>query len=146
VAVSFLVALSVIAVGVLVGVISAMFGVGGGVIMVPYMVTFLDKTQHVAEGTSLAVIVPIAIAGVIAHRKRGYVSFSAGSMIATLGVVGSFVGARLALNMNPETLQQIFGIFTLVVGTRIVIEGIRKRRAGDDEIEGDAEISPGPAG
>ena len=55
-----------------------MFGVGGGVIMVPYMVTFLDKTQHVAEGTSLMVIVPTAIAGVIAHNKRGYVSFSAG--------------------------------------------------------------------
>ena len=143
---SFLVAISVVGVGVTVGIISAMFGVGGGVIMVPYMVTFLDKTQHVAEGTSLAVIVPTAIAGVIAHRKRGYVSFSAGSMIAALGVVGSFVGARVALDMDPETLQKLFGAFTLVVGTRIAIDGIRKRRAGDEPIEGDAEISPGPAG
>ena len=137
---SILVAVSVIGVGVLVGVVSAMFGVGGGVIMVPYMVTFLDKTQHVAEGTSLMVIVPTAIAGVIAHNKRGYVSFSAGRVIAAFGVVGAIVGARLALGLDPEALQRLFGVFTILVGTRIAIEGIRKRRDGDEE------ISPGPAG
>ena len=139
---SFLVAVSIIGVGVLVGIVSAMFGVGGGVIMVPYMVTFLDKTQHVAEGTSLMVIVPTAIAGVIAHNKRGYVSFSAGWVIAAFGVGGAILGARLALNLDPEALQRLFGVFTILVGTRIAFEGIRKRRDG----EGSEEISPGPAG
>ena len=140
---SFLVAVSVIGVGALVGVVSAMFGVGGGVIMVPYMVTFLDKTQHVAEGTSLMVIVPTAIAGVIAHNKRGYVSFPAGWRIAAFGVVGAIIGARLALGLDPEALQKLFGVFTILVGTRIVIEGIRKRRDGEETSEA---VSPGPSG
>jgi uncharacterized membrane protein YfcA len=141
---SFLVAVSVIGVGAFVGIVSAMFGVGGGVIMVPYMVTFLDKTQHVAEGTSLMVIVPTAIAGVIAHNKRGYVSFSAGWLIAAFGVVGAILGARLALGLDPEALQKLFGVFTILVGTRIGVEGIRKRRDGDEERS--EEVSPGPAG
>lgn len=141
---SLLVAVSVIGVGVLVGVVSAMFGVGGGVIMVPYIVTFLDKTQHVAEGTSLMVIIPTAIAGVIAHNRRGYVAFSTGWVIAAFGVVGAILGARLALGLDPEALQRLFGVFTILVGTRIAIEGIRKRRDGDEESS--AEISPGPAG
>lgn len=68
-------ALLAVAVGVIVGVISALFGAGGGIIMVPFMVLILEKTQHVAEGTSLLVIVPTALAGVYAHRKAGYVAW-----------------------------------------------------------------------
>ncbi|MGH2752883.1 MAG: sulfite exporter TauE/SafE family protein [Actinomycetota bacterium] len=120
--------LSVVGVGVLVGVMSAMFGVGGGVIMVPYIVTFLDKSQHVAEGTSLAVIVPTAIAGVIAHRRSGYASVSSGFTLASLGVVGSVAGARLALSLDPEVLQGIFGVFTALVGVRLLYDGLRRGR------------------
>ena len=143
---SFLVALSVVGVGVIVGTMSAMFGVGGGVIMVPYIVLVLDKSQHVAEGTSLLVIVPTAIAGVIAHNRRGYVSFSAGSIVATLGVVGSFLGARLALSLDAEALQTLFGVFTIVVGGRILLVGIRKRRAEDDDRQGPSREGLSPSG
>jgi uncharacterized membrane protein YfcA len=145
--VSFFVGLSVIGVGVVVGLMSAMFGVGGGVIMVPYIVTFLDKTQHVAEGTSLAVIVPTAAAGVIAHHKRGYISYSAGGIMAAVGVIGSFLGAKLALSMDPESLQQIFGLFTIVVGFKFLLDGIRGRREGAEVEPDDAdEPRPGPSG
>ena len=121
----------VVLVGVAVGIMSAMFGVGGGILMVPFIVTVLDKSQHLAEGTSLAVIVPTAIAGVIAHRKRGYVSTSAGLTIATLGIAGSYAGARLALSIDAEVLQQFFGAFTVLVGIRLIYDGYRKKNAAE---------------
>ena len=146
---SFLVVLSVIGVGIIVGLMSAMFGVGGGVIMVPYIVTFLDESQHVAEGTSLAVIVPTAAIGVIAHHKRGYISYPAGGIMATVGVIGSFLGARLALGLDSASLQQLFGVFTIVVGSKFLWDGIRGRAgvAVEPVEPDDAEGStPGPSG
>ncbi len=66
--------LVVVLAGFAVGYFSAMFGVGGGVIMVPFMVLVVGLTQHAAEGTSLLVIIPTAIAGVDVHLRKGFVS------------------------------------------------------------------------
>lgn len=121
-------ALAIVAVGIGVGVFSALFGVGGGIIMVPFIVLALDETQHVAEGTSLLVIVPTAIFGALAHRRRGYVSLEHGALLALGGVVGSVVGAIVALRISGESLQKIFGAFVAVMGMRLVYRGLRKAR------------------
>jgi uncharacterized membrane protein YfcA len=118
--------------GVLVGVASAMFGIGGGVIMVPFLVLVLGETQHVAEGTSLLVVVPTAIAGVVAHHRRGYVDFKRAGAMAVTGVFGGFVGARFALSVDAETLQKAFGVFILVMALRMFRDGLRKRGERDD--------------
>ena len=118
----------VVAVGVAVGLMSAMFGVGGGVIMVPFIVLVLDESQHVAEGTSLLVIVPTAVAGVIAHRKRGYVDLGAAAKLAATGIFGAVAGARLALALPPEGLETAFGIFTVIVGAKLLRDGLAAQR------------------
>jgi uncharacterized protein len=120
---AFAIGTALILMGVAVGVMSAMFGVGGGVLMVPFLVLVLEVTQHVAEGTSLLVIVPTAIAGVLAHRKRGYVLVRPALLIAVLGTVGAFIGARLALGIDASSLQRIFGAFVVAVGVRLFIQG-----------------------
>ena len=120
--------LLVVLVGIAVGLMSAMFGVGGGVIMVPFIVLALEQSQHVAEGTSLAVIVPTALAGVIAHHKRGYVDFATAVKLAATGIFGAFVGARLALALPAERLKIAFGIFTIVVGTKLLLDGLKAGR------------------
>jgi uncharacterized protein len=124
---SLAIGLALVLMGVAVGVMSAMFGVGGGVLMVPFLVLVLEVTQHAAEGTSLLVIVPTAIAGVIAHRKRGYVLFRPALLIAILGTVGAFLGARLALAIDASSLQRIFGVFVIVVGVRLFVQGRSSR-------------------
>lgn len=124
-----LVVASLIALGFVVGLMSAMFGVGGGVLMVPFIVLVLGETQHLAEGTSLAVVVPTAVAGVLAHRKRGYVFFKTAALLAIPGVAGAFLGARLALRIEPESLETYFGIFTIVTALRILGDGWKTRRA-----------------
>jgi uncharacterized membrane protein YfcA len=124
------VVLGVAAFGVLVGVLSALFGIGGGIAMVPFMVLLLERSQHLAEGTSLLVIIPTAIAGVIAHNKRGYVSFKLAGLLAAGGVFGAFLGARLALEIDQDTLSKVFAIFLIVMGLRIIREGTRMSRDG----------------
>lgn len=120
---SVLLIVAVVFVGVLVGLMSAMFGVGGGVIMVPFLVFALDASQHLAEGTSLLVMIPTAMVGVIAHHRRGFVSFKAAAVIAVPGVVGAIGGAWLAHALDPSTLQVYFGVFTVLVGLKTLRDG-----------------------
>lgn len=116
------VALLAVAVGVSVGMISALFGIGGGIVMVPFMVLILDKTQHLAEGTSLLVIVPTALAGVYAHRKARYVTWRTLIALGAAGALGAVVGARVALVIHGPLLQKLFALFVAAVGVRLLFE------------------------
>jgi uncharacterized protein len=115
----------VIAFGFVVGVLSALLGAGGGLVMVPFLTLVLDVGQHAAEGTSLLVIVPAAAAGVIAHSRSGFVSFYAAAFIGLGGMLGSYVGAVLALRVTGELLETIFGAFTIVAGVRRIYQGLQ---------------------
>lgn len=120
----------VVVAGAVVGVLSALFGVGGGLLMVPFMVVVLGETQHVAEGTSLLVIVPTAVVGVLAHLGRGYVSFGHAALVGLGGIAGALLGSSLALAMDPETLQSTFAVFLILMGARTVQQGVLSLRAG----------------
>lgn len=121
--------------GVVVGLLSALFGIGGGIAMVPFMVLLLERSQHLAEGTSLLVIIPTAIVGVIAHHKRGFVSFRLAVTLAVGGVVGAFIGARLALSLDAEALEKYFAVFLVAMGARVIADGLKTtRRDGDQAI------------
>lgn len=117
-----------VAIGVTAGFFSALFGVGGGILMVPFLLLALDHTQHVAEGTSLVVIVPTAIAGVLAHRRSGFVSFSNSAWLAVGGIGGAWLGAVIALGLDADILQVLFALFLLLSGIRTLLRGLAARR------------------
>ena len=112
-------------VGLGVGVVSALFGVGGGIVMVPYMVLVLGFSQHLAEGTSLLVIIPTAAAGVLAHRRKRAIDWRSALTVAVGGVVGAFVGAHIALATAGPLLRRLFAILVAIVGARLIFEGLR---------------------
>lgn len=118
--------LLLLAAGIVVGAFSALLGVGGATLMVPFMTLALDYGQHASEGTALLVVVPTAVAGVIAHRRRGYVDFKGAALLASSGVVGAVAGARLALEVSGESLKLGFGIFLMGVGLRMFVHGLRR--------------------
>jgi uncharacterized membrane protein YfcA len=128
---SVLVAIGVVVVGVPVGLLSALFGVGGGIVLVPFITLALDESQHLAEGTSLLVIVPTALAGVVAHHRRGFVSFRHAALLALGGVGGAALGALLALRLDSDILQRVFGAFVLVMGARLIVSGTRDARKAE---------------
>jgi uncharacterized protein len=111
--------------GVVVGAFSALFGVGGGLLMVPLITVFLDRSQHLAEGTSLLAIIPISIAGVLAHRGRGYVSLRAAAWLGVGGAGASAAGALLALSVPSHTLRVMFAILIAAVAVYLIYQGIR---------------------
>lgn len=121
-------ALAIVVAGVAVGVMSAMFGVGGGILMVPFMVLALSEPQHLAEGTSLLVIVPTAAVGVVVHRRRSYVSMRTAILLAIGGIAGAWLGAVVALRLAADTLQVGFGILMAVAGLRVLRKGIQRVR------------------
>lgn len=123
--------LLVLATGAAVGAFSALLGVGGATLMVPFMTLVLGYGQHASEGTALLAVVPTAVAGVIAHRRRGYVDFGAAAWLAAGGVAGAVAGARLALDVPADDLKLGFGIFLVAVGARMVAHGLR--RGGEAE-------------
>lgn len=120
----------VLVTGVAVGAFSALFGVGGSVLMVPFMTLVLGYGQHASEGTALLVVIPTAVAGVAAHRRRGYVDFRGAVLLAAGGIVGAVAGAKAALAVSGESLKLGFGIFLVAVGLRMVWHGLRREKEG----------------
>jgi uncharacterized membrane protein YfcA len=118
-------ALVALLVGVGSGVVSGLFGVGGGVLMVPAMVLFLDMSQHVAEGTSLLVIIPTAVVGALTLWRRGYVMVRMAAVIGTTGILGALAGSHLALGVPSGTLRLLFGGYLVLIGLRMVVPSRR---------------------
>ena len=113
--------LGVAAAGVIVGIFAALFGVGGGLLMVPFIVLVLDEGQHVAEGTSLLVMIATALVGAIAHTRRGYVDWTGAGVVGVAGIAGAVGGALLALGTSGEVLRKAFGVVLVLVGLRLIL-------------------------
>lgn len=111
-------------IGLVSGVTSGLFGVGGGIVMVPAMVLLLGRDIKTAIGVSLAVIVPSACVGIFQHHRFGHVDWRLAASIIPLALVGSYWGAWLAKVLPAQTLARVFGGFLVVVGVYLLL---RKR-------------------
>jgi hypothetical protein len=113
-----------ILVGVVAGGLAATLGIGGGVVYVPALVTFFTFSQHAAQGTSLAIIVPTTIIATIGHGKARRILPKLAIALAAAGVVGAIVGAKTALVIDEDVLRRIFAIILIVITARM---GLRTR-------------------
>ncbi|MFN2556811.1 MAG: sulfite exporter TauE/SafE family protein [Nitriliruptorales bacterium] len=110
--------------GLVSGTASALLGIGGGAIVVPVLVIGFGYGQHLAEGTSLAVIVPTALAGAATHGRRSYTDWSVGLRLGAGGLVGSLLGAEVALALPATVLSRAFGVL-LVIITAVLVRRAR---------------------
>ena len=123
--------------GVVTGLVSGVMGVGGGIVMVPAMVILMGIEQVVAQGISLAVIVPTALSGTIQHYRLGNVDVRRSLTIGIGGVFGGFGGAQVAQWLPGPVLRAIFAVFVLYSSQRMlgvqtwVTERLGKSRPGD---------------
>lgn len=117
-----------IGMGVLVGVTSGVLGVGGGALMVPLLVIGLGMTQHIAQGTSLAAMVPSGVSGTIAHMRTGSLRTDAVCGLVPGIALGSWTGGSLALGMASDTLQIIFSVVLVLLGFEYIRGYHRARR------------------
>lgn len=101
--------------GVVTGFISALLGVGGGIVMVPMLTMLLCLPQQQAQGVSLAAMMPIAFTGMLKHAKLGNVDFRVAKWIAVGAVIGAVAGSTLANTLNPGHLKVAFGVFLIIM-------------------------------
>lgn len=107
-------------IGVLGGFFSGLFGVGGGIILVPLLILVLGYGQKLASGTSLAVIVPTAIAGTVSYAATGSVDWVAGACLGAGAIGGSLVGTWLLHRLHVVLLRWLFIVFLIVVAVQMV--------------------------
>jgi hypothetical protein len=111
--------IALLLIGITAGIASGMFGIGGGVIIVPVLVTLLRFDLLAATGTSLAaLLMPVGIFAVIEYYRAGKLHIPTAAWIAVGLIGGAWAGAELALSLPVRTLQQLYGIFLLYAGWR----------------------------
>ncbi len=114
--------LALIIIGIAAGVLSGMFGVGGGIIIVPALVFFLGMTQHQAQGTSLGLmLLPIGILAAWNYYKSGNLNIKYGLIIAGAFVLGGYFGSKISLSLDQVLVKRIFGFLMLAVALKLII-------------------------
>lgn len=112
-----------VAIGFIAGIVSASLGVGGGILVVPLLIFFLKTEMKQAIGTSLAVIVPIALVGAISHYKLGnIIDPKLALLIAVGGIVGALLGALLVKYTPAYVLRKAFAVMLLIVVVKLFME------------------------
>lgn len=107
-------------IGLISGISSGLFGVGGGIVMVPAMMFFMNVPIKTAIGTSLAVIIPTALMGTYKHFSQGNVDWKIALPLAPMAIVGGFGGAWLTTIISADNLKKGFGGFLVLVGIRLL--------------------------
>jgi len=116
--------LGLFAIGIAVGTVSGMVGIGGGLFLVPILHYVFKFSQHEAQGTSLAVLVPpIGIFAALEYYRRGYVRLPVVMYIAIGFAVGAFVGAVIAGQIDSVTMRRGFGLLMFFISTQMIFGG-----------------------
>jgi uncharacterized membrane protein YfcA len=111
--------------GLFAGFLSGTIGIGGGLAFVPIMTIGFRMPQQLAQGTSLAAIIPTALVGGITHLRQGNVRRDAAIWMGGGGVVGAVIGALVAVDLPTSFLARLFGVFLLFSAYRIAM-GVRR--------------------
>src|SRR5712691_7313090 len=129
---TFIVLLLGLGVGVLVG----LLGIGGGVVLVPALVYLLHMDQHLAQGTSLFILLPpIGLGALREYWKQGRVDLHAGVLCAMGMLFGAYAGSLIALPMPSRHLQGAFGCFLMLAAFLLWRKTQRDLPAAKDEQE-----------
>jgi uncharacterized membrane protein YfcA len=122
------VAAGLIALGAGTGVLAGLFGVGGGIVIVPALILFFGVTDVVAKGTSLLVILPTALVGTASNLRRGNADIGIAALVGGSGVVAAFLGVQIAARLNHTLSTATFAVLLLVASARLATTRERPAR------------------
>jgi uncharacterized membrane protein YfcA len=124
----YLTLLFLLLVGLAAGVASGLFGIGGGVIIVPALVLLLGFSYHSAIGTSLAILLPpVGLAAVIEYYRHGHVDLKAAIVVALGVFTGAWLSAHVASRLPGAWLRVAFGVFIILMGIYMIYGALRSQ-------------------
>ncbi|MDB4950117.1 MAG: permease [Gemmatimonadetes bacterium] len=113
-------------VGLCAGVLSGLFGIGGGILIVPALMLLAKMEPTTATGTSLgALLLPVGALGAYEYYKAGHINVLASAMIACGLFVGAFFGAKYVQGLSPITLKRLFSAFLVLVAIRMFTDTLK---------------------
>ena len=119
--------LTLIAIGTAAGILAGLFGIGGGVVIIPCLIYLLDYSQHKATGTSIGVLLPpIGIAAFIEYYRHDNVDLKAALIIAAAAIIAGWFGAHYANRLTGPTLRLAFGVFVFALGISLIYSALKK--------------------
>src|SRR4029453_18036140 len=122
--------MTLILVGILTGIIGGLFGVGGCEIFIPLLIYVFGFSQHQAQGTSLAVLLPpIGLLAALRYYKAGYVDFGVAGLLALGFFFGASLGALGATKIHAEALRRVFGVFLLLISLHMIFGHRNEKQA-----------------
>ncbi len=108
-------------IGLLAGIVSGTLGVGGGIIIVPALVFIMGFSQHMAQGTSLAFMLPpIGFFAAYTYYKNDFVNLKYALILLIAFVAGAYLGSLFSISINDRILRKIFGVFMLFVAIKMI--------------------------
>lgn len=113
-------------IGLFAGIISGVFGIGGGIVIVPALIYLAKFSQHAAIGTSLAILLPpVGIWAVLEYYRHGNVDLKAALIVAIAFMAGGWRGAHLANHLSGSVLKLMFGIFVIAIGGYLIFDAVK---------------------
>jgi uncharacterized membrane protein YfcA len=107
--------------GFVAGVLGGLIGLGGGVIIVPALVFLFGFSQHRAQGTTLALMVPpIGLLAAWTYYKQGYVDLKVALLICVGFFLGGLLGAKIATSLSNAVLEKVFGVALLLIALKMI--------------------------
>ena len=108
--------------GLVAGVMSGLIGIGGGIVIVPVLVFLFGFSQHLAQGTTLAMMVPpIGILAAWMYFKEGYVDLTVAAVLCVGFFFGGLLGAKIATGLSGAVLERVFGVALLAVSIKMIV-------------------------
>lgn len=123
-----------ISLGLVVGMLSAMFGIGGGVVMVPIIRLLFQQAAPVASATSLFAILPTSISGVISRHKAGNINYKIGALLGAAGACTSPIGAMLASNLPGIIAMILTSVVIIITAVKQFLDAHRLKKEGDNSV------------
>ena len=108
--------------GLITGILSGLLGIGGAIIIIPSLVIVFSMSQHMAQGTTLALMVPpIGLLAAWTYYKAGHVDFKVAALICLGFFIGGFIGARFVTEIPDLLLRRIFGVVLLLAALKMIL-------------------------
>ena len=115
---------TLLGVGLVAGVFAGMFGIGGGLIIVPALLLLLQMKETEAIGTSLAALIPpVGLLGALEYYRAGYIHVVYAALIAAGLFIGAYFGAKIMIGLPPHVIRRAYAVFLIAIAARMLWSG-----------------------
>lgn len=113
----------VLLVGIIAGILSGLFGIGGGIVIVPALVMLFGFGQQTAQGTTLALLsIPVSLVAALNYTKAGMVDWKAAVILAIGFIAGGFFGSKMAVGVDGNVMKKMFAVLMIVMAVKMLFE------------------------